>query len=79
MDIKKAFVSVGHYPKSPGAMNTKYGLIEHHEARKIMDALFTEIISHQSIFSYNPVPSRTLLKREGRIYQRRSHEGIYRH
>jgi len=40
MEKAKAFISVGHYPKMPGAVNTKYGIIEHHEARKIVDAFF---------------------------------------
>jgi len=56
----KAFISVGHYPRRPGAVNTKYGLIEHHEARKIVDAFFTEIITPQTIYSYIPVSSHRL-------------------
>ena len=60
MEKAKAFISVGHYPKRPGAINTKYGLIEHHEARKIVDALFTEIITPKSIFIYSPVSSLPL-------------------
>jgi len=60
MEKAKAFISVGHYPRRPGAVNTKYGLIEHHEARKIVDAFFTEIITPQTICSYIPVSSLPL-------------------
>ena len=60
MEKAKAFVSVGHYHRRPGAVNTKYGLIEHHEARKIVDALFTKIITPKSIFIYSPVSSLPL-------------------
>ena len=46
MEKEKAFISIGHYPKRPGAMNTKYGLVEHHEAKKIVDALFRKVINY---------------------------------
>ena len=60
MEKAKAFISVGHYPKRPGAVNNKFGLIEHQEARKIVDALFTEIIPPKTIFIYSLVNSLPL-------------------
>ena len=60
MEKAKAFISIGHYPKRPGAVNTKYGLVAHHEARKIVDALFMKVITSQTIFSYIPVNSLPL-------------------
>ncbi|MGA1824408.1 MAG: N-acetylmuramoyl-L-alanine amidase [bacterium] len=56
----KTFISIGHYPKRSGAVNTIYGLTEHHEAKKIVNVFFTHIITPQSLYSYIPVKSGPL-------------------
>ena len=56
----KIFISIGHLPERPGTVNTNHGLTEHYEAKKIVDALFTSIITPQSLYSYIPVKSGPL-------------------
>ena len=69
MEKAKAFISIGHYPKRPGAVNTKYNLVEHQEARKIVDALFTKAIPPQTLFNYVPVNCLTLKEKAQFINQ----------
>ena len=63
MEKSKKFISIGHLPAKPGAVNTTYGLTEHNEAKKIVDVLFTRIITSQSFFNYTPVKSGTLTEK----------------
>ncbi|MGA1825716.1 MAG: N-acetylmuramoyl-L-alanine amidase [bacterium] len=51
---------MGHLPARPGAVNTNYSFKEHHEAKKIVDALFTRIITPESLYTYIPVKSGPL-------------------
>lgn len=76
MEIGKAFISVGHYPRRSGAVNTKYGLAEHHEAGKIANALFTKILTPQTIYSYIPVKSQPLKEKASFINSEANHESI---